>query len=108
MHLISIRNCKEWCAYRDSAKYKHKDLPYGKDLTGKNLRKALEDVFEIHTNKFFFKKIAQNASSQRNESLNSTMGSKNTEIRFYGGSESADQRVACAVARTNKLVSSTW
>ena len=47
------------------------------------------------------KKIAQNASSQRNESLNSTIGSKNPKIRFYGGSESADQRVACAVAQKN-------
>ena len=43
-------NCKEWCAYKkDSATYKHKDLPYGKDLTGENLRKALEEVFEIYT-----------------------------------------------------------
>ena len=95
-------NCKEWCAYKkDSATYKHKDLPYGKDLTGENLRKALEEVFEIYTNENVLKKIAQNASSQRNESLNSTIGSKNPKIRFYGGSESADQRVACAVAQKN-------
>ena len=47
------------------------------------------------------KKIAQNASSQRNESLNSTIGSNNPKFRFYGGSESADQRVACAVVQKN-------
>lgn len=41
------------------------------------------------------------SSSQRNESLNSTIGSKNPKTRFYGGSESADQRVACAVAQKN-------
>ena len=40
----------------------------------------------------------ENASSQRNESLNSTIGSKNPKIRFYGGSENEDQRVACSVA----------
>ena len=47
------------------------------------------------------KKLLQNVSSQRNESLNSTIGSKNPKTRFYGGSESADHRVACAVAQTN-------
>lgn len=31
-----------------------------------------------------------------NESLNSTIGSKNPETRFYGGSESNDFWVACA------------
>ena len=43
----------------------------------------------------------ENASSQSNESLHSTAGSKVPKIRFYGGSESADQRLAAAVAQTN-------
>ena len=39
---------------------------------------------------------------QSNESLHSTAGSKVPKIRFYGGSESADQRIAAAaVAQTN-------
>ena len=39
-------NCKEWCGYKNNrANYKHKDLPYGKDLFGENLKKALEGVF---------------------------------------------------------------
>ena len=83
------------------ANYKHKDLPYGKDLFGENLKKALEGFFSIYSNENVVRKIAQNASSQRNESLNSTIGSKHPKIRFYGGSESADQRVACAVAQKN-------
>ena len=95
-------NCKEWCGYkRDTKSYKHKDLPYGKDLMGENLKKALDEVFAIYTSDNVVKNIAQNASSQCNESLNGTIGSKNPKIRFYGGSESADQRVACAVAQTN-------
>ena len=95
-------NCKEWCGYkRDTKSYKHKDLPYGKDLMGENLKKALDEVFAIYTSDNVIKTIAQNASSQCNESLNGTIGSKNPKIRFYGGSESADQRVACAVAQTN-------
>ena len=41
------------------------------------------------------------SSSQRNESLNSTIGSKNPKTRFYGGSESNNFQVACGVAQTN-------
>ena len=36
-----------------------------------------------------------------NESWHSTVGSKAPKIRFYGGSESSDQRVASAGAQTN-------
>lgn len=38
---------------------------------------------------------------QRNESLNSVVGSKNPKIRFYGGSESNDYRVSCCVSHVN-------
>ena len=39
-------NCKEWCGYKNNPEnYKHKDLAYGKDLFGENLKKALEGVF---------------------------------------------------------------
>lgn len=43
----------------------------------------------------------ENAFSQSNESLHSTVGSKVPKIRFYGGSESADQRIAVAVVKIN-------
>jgi len=46
-------------------------------------------------------KLAPMTNSQRNEALNSVIGSKNPKIRFYGGSESNDFRVACGVAQTN-------
>ena len=46
-------------------------------------------------------KLAPIANSQRNESFNGTVGSKNPKIRFYGGSESNSFRVGCAVAQTN-------
>ena len=100
-HAFGIHeNCKEWCAYKkDSATYKPKDLPYGKDLTGEKLRKALEEVFEVYTNENVLKKIAQNASSQRNESLNSTTGSKNPKIRLYGGSGSAASGMCCSTKK---------
>ena len=96
-------HCLEsWCGYKqDPTSYKHRDLPFGKDLVGESLKRSLEEVFEIYSSENVIKKLAHNASSQRNESLNSTIGSKNPKIRFYGGSESADLRVACSVAQKN-------
>jgi len=41
------------------------------------------------------------SNSQRNETLNSVVGSKNPKIRFYGGSDSNEFRIACGVAQTN-------
>ena len=57
------------------------DLPFDKDLVGESLKWSLEKKFEIYSSENAIKKLAQNASSQRNESLNSTIGSKNPKIR---------------------------
>ncbi|XP_068704804.1 uncharacterized protein [Montipora foliosa] len=46
-------------------------------------------------------KLAPLGSSQANESLNNTIGSKAPKIRHYGASESNDFRVACAVSQKN-------
>jgi hypothetical protein len=81
--------------------YKHAYLPYGKDLHGKELKQALNDIFSQYHSDTMVGKLAPIANSQRNESFNSTVGSKNPKIRFYGGSESNNFRVACAVAQTN-------
>jgi hypothetical protein len=81
--------------------YKHVYLPHGKDLHGEELKLAWNDIFSQYHSDTMVEKLAPIANSQRNESLNSTVGSKNPNIRFYGGSESNDFRVACAVAQTN-------
>ena len=47
------------------------------------------------------KKLSPINNSQRNESFNSTVGSKTQKIRYDGGSDSDDFRVASAVAQTN-------
>ena len=47
------------------------------------------------------KKLSPAANSQRNEALNSRIGSKNPKIRFYGGSSSNDFRVACGISQAN-------
>ena len=100
------KHCKDnnlsWCMWlKNPENYKHKDLPNGTDLKGEKLQKVLTDLFEIYTSDLVINKIVENASSQINESFHSTVGSKVPKIRFYGGSESSDQRVAAAVAQTN-------
>ena len=59
------------------------------------------DILEEYSTDTVVNKLAPCANSQRNESLNSSIGSKNPKTRFYGGSESNDFRVACGVAQTN-------
>ena len=81
--------------------YRHKDLPNGKDLQGESLKTVLTNLFNVHASELVVKKLVSNASSQINESWHSTVGSKAPKIRFYGGSESSDQRVAAAVTQTN-------
>jgi hypothetical protein len=81
--------------------YNHAYLTYGKDLHGEELKQVLNDIFSQYHSDTMVEKPAPIANSQRNESFNSTVGSKNPKIRFYGESESNDFRVACAVAQTN-------
>ena len=76
-------------------------MPYGKDLFGDSLKKALTDILDAYSTDIVVNKLAPCANSQRNESLNSTISSKNPKTRFYGGSESNNFRVACGVAQTN-------
>ena len=73
----------------------------GKDLKGENLKENLTKLFQVYSSDTVFHKLVENASSQSNESLHCTVGSKVPKIRFYGGSESANQRIAAAVAQTN-------
>ena len=41
---------QSWCGYKqDPASYKHRDLPFGKDLLGESLKRSLEEVFEIYS-----------------------------------------------------------
>ena len=82
--------------------YTHQELPYGKDLHGSCLQQALQDLFSEYASPTVASKWAPCLDSQRNESLNGTIGSKNLKIRHYGGSESSDFRTACGVAQHNE------
>ena len=79
--------------------FRHSSLPHGKDLHGEKLQEELEKVMGNFVKKA--DKLAPLGSSQANESLNNTIGSKAPKIRHYGASESNDFRVACAVSQKN-------
>ena len=70
-------------------------------MYGDALKTTLTEIFSQYYSDIVIKKLAPAANSQRNESFNSVVGSKAPKIRYYGGSESNDFRVACAVAQTN-------
>lgn len=92
-----------WCRYKQNpAEYTHHELPYGKDLHGSSLQQALQDLFSEYASSTVASKLAPCLDSQRNESLNGTIGSKNLKVRHYGGSESSDFRTACGVAQHNE------
>ena len=63
-----------WCGYKQSpCGYKHSDLPYGKDLDGEPLQKALTELMSEDTTDVVINKLSPGANSQRNESLNNTI-----------------------------------
>ena len=69
-------------------------------MHGDSLEEALTAVFDDYSTDVVVKKLAPATNSQRNEAFNNVVGSKNPKIRFYGGSESSDFRVACGVSQT--------
>ena len=88
-----------WCGYhKDSSAYSHRSLPHEKDLQGQELKNLVNVVDAFVQNA---EKLALLGSSQPNEALNNTVGSKASKIRHYGSSESNDYRVACVVAQKN-------
>lgn len=97
-------NCDQsWCRfYTNPEAYHHNELPYGKDLHGEELKNALTLIFEEYTTDVVLEKLTPCLNSQRNESLNGTIGSKNIKIRYYGDSGSSDFRLACGIAQRNE------
>lgn len=89
-----------WCGYhKDPGNFTHKSLPHGKDLKDEKLQKDLEAVVEVFAKKA--ERLVHLGSSQANESLNNSIGSKAPKIRHYGASEYNDFRVACTVSQKN-------
>ncbi|XP_067030541.1 uncharacterized protein [Acropora muricata] len=93
---------KSWCGFQKCPeRYKHTGLPNGKSLYGEPLKNALTNIFSEYATDIVVKKLSPCANSQRNESLNNTIATKNPKTRYYGGSGCNDFRVACGVAQRN-------
>jgi len=96
-------NCAAtWCGFKTGpASYKHKALHYGKDLHGEKLLSALDNILKDYCSDAVAERHSTMTNSQRNESLNSVVGSKIPKVRFYGGIDTNDFHIACGVAQTN-------
>lgn len=91
---------KRWCGYMMNAEtYKHKSLPYGRDLHGDELRADLTSVFHIFVSNA--EKIAPGGSTKDVESFNNIVASKAPKRCHYSASSSLKNRVNCAVAEKN-------
>ena len=86
--------------YKESWSVSPQGFTKRKGLTGWKFKNCFNQFVQCICD-LVVKKLVSNASSQINESWHSTVGSKAPKIRFYGGSESSDQRVAAVVAQTN-------
>ena len=65
-------SCGDWCSYKKNPRtYRHKSLPYGKDLANATTRSALAKLFEGYADKA--ENLAHQGSSQVNKSFNNTV-----------------------------------
>ena len=78
-----------WCGcLKDPSSYCHASLAHGNDLKGDKMEEELTNVIDMYIKNA--EKLAPLGSSQGNEALNNTIGSKAPKIRHYGASESND------------------
>ncbi|KAK0157293.1 hypothetical protein PV328_011051 [Microctonus aethiopoides] len=98
-HAFNKHNdCGDWCGYKaDKENYDHRNIPDG--FQSPELFKAITGIFDKlaeHADRF-----ASVASSQSNESLNNSITRKLPRNVCYCLSESADNRVMCAICQKN-------
>lgn len=93
-------HCESWCGYISNPEtYRHKSLPHGKDLSGKELQEDLNNILSVYVTNA--EKIAPAASTKDVESFNNVIASKAPKRIHYSGSSSLQNRVNCAVAEKN-------
>ncbi len=92
------QNCGEWCGYlKDPDSFKHSGIPGGKDLKSAALKKDLERVFDLPP-----EKLVSMGSTQPNESLNGSIGSKAQKRVYHGDSNSVVYRIKSGVLQKNE------
>ena len=89
-----------WCGYlKDPSSYKHKGLPYRKDLSDEDTRKQLTQLFQVYADNAA--KLASGGSLQVNEGVNNIVTSKQPKSRSYRSSPFFNFRVGAAVCQKN-------
>lgn len=82
-----------WCGFlKDPSSYRDASLPHGNNLKGHKMEEELMKVIDMFIQNA--EKLAPLGSSQANEAVNNSIGSKAPKIQHYGASESNDFRVA--------------
>ena len=92
-------NCgKPWCGFLQNPQtYKHKGLPYGRDLCGEAIKVDLTNPFKVYVENA--EKLAPLASTKLNENFNAMVAAKAPKSRHYSGSNSFNVRVSAAVCK---------
>ena len=72
---------EKWCSGKLDASYKHKSLPYGRNLCGDGLKKDLNRIFEEHAKNATA--LSPNESTSTNESFNLVVVSKEPKMHHY-------------------------
>jgi len=91
-----------WCGSKradSTSVYRHKSLPYGRDLTGEDLKKSLTGLFDSYAE--MSDSLSHLGSSNANENMNRCIAAKAPKALHYSGSQSLNFRIAGAVAQKN-------
>ena len=94
-------NCgKSWCSFLQNPQtYKHKGLPYGRDLCGEAMKVDFTNLFKVYAENA--KNLAPLASTQLNENFNAMVAAKAPKSRHYSGSNTLNVCVSAAVHQKN-------
>lgn len=90
--------CGSWCAILKEPSRKHRNLPWGADLTNIELKRSLLSVFK----KLDPEKLSKLDSSNSNESFNNTLRSKAPKDKHYSDGGSLAHRLSAAVCQKNE------
>lgn len=92
---------QEWCGFlKNPSDYKHKGLPWGKDLTDPALKEDLHKLFGAY--EAVADKLADLRSTQANESLNMLIHRRAPKFLTYSGSPALAWRIAGPIGVYNE------
>lgn len=90
--------CDSWCPILKEPSRKHRNLPWGADLTNIELKRSLLSLFH----KLDPEKLSKLDSSNINECFNNTLLSKARKDKHYSDGGSLAHRLSAAVCQKNE------